>query len=193
MNTAAAFDEGEAAGGEGQMTLDAVMLYEDLNTGLRGKGVLDGAARLFPGSPHFNLAIWRFDVLQAAIVRELALHKASVADIVVLSAHGGRALPKVVARWLRHWLGQKRDEPCALMVSLNEDARNSASAALIISSLQAGAKARDVSVFPHFSKTACSEGTLTVQNTQRPEHTHTTRWDDRKHWPEMQSHWGINE
>ena len=175
------------------MTLDAVMLYEDLNTGLQGKGVLDGAARLFPGSPHFNLAIWRFDVLRAAIVRELALHKASMADIVVLSAHGVRALPKVVVRWLRHWLGRKRDEPCALMVSLNEDARNSASAARIISSLQAGAKARDVSVFPHFSKTAYSEGNPNVRTIQRTAPTSTPRLDDNWRRPELQSNWGINE
>jgi len=175
------------------MRLDAVMLYEDLNTGLRGKGVLDGAARLFPGSPHFNLAIWRFDVLRAAIVRELALHKASVADIVVLSAHGGRALPKVVVRWLRHWLGRKRDEPCALMVSFNEDSRNSASAIDIISSLQAGANERNVVVFPHFSRTPCSGGDPTVQAIQRPTHTHATRLDDNWHRPELQPHWGINE
>jgi hypothetical protein len=193
VNTPATFDEGEAAGSEGQMTLDAVMLYEDLNTGLRGKGVLDGAARLFPGSPHFNLAIWRFDVLRAAIVRELALHKASVADVLVLSAHGGRDLPKVVVRWLRHWLERKRDEPCALMVSLNEDSRNSASTAQIIASLQAAAKARDVTVFPHFSKKPCSEGNSTVQTIQRHALPHTTRLDDNWHRPELQSHWGINE
>jgi hypothetical protein len=139
------------------------------------------------------LAIWRFDVLRAGIVRELALHKASVADVVVLSAHGRRTLPKVVQHWLKQWLGQKSDEPCALMISLNEDYRDNAAAARIISSLQAEAKARDVTVFPHFSTAPCSKGAPAVQTIQRPAHPNTTRVDDHWRWPEMQSHWGINE
>jgi hypothetical protein len=192
-NTLPEFDEGEGAGSGIQLTLDAVMLYEDLSTGLRGKGVLECAAQLFPGSPHFNLAIWRFDVLRAAIVRELALHKASVADVVVLSAHGHKALPKAVKLWLKQWLGQKDDEPCALMVSLNDDSRDSASASQIISSLQAEANARNVVMFPHFSKTPCSEGVPSAQTIQRPAPAHKTRLDENWRWPELQSHWGINE
>jgi hypothetical protein len=122
------------------------------------KGVLDYAVRMFPGAPHFNLAIWRFDALRTVIVREMALHKASVADIVVLSAHGGKALPKIVKLWLKQWFGRKSAEPCALMVSFNEDSRDSASAAKIICSLQAESKARDVAVFPHFSEISYSDG-----------------------------------
>jgi hypothetical protein len=193
MNTPATFDAGEAATGEVALTLDAVLLYEDFSAGLRAKWVLDCAARLLPGPLRFNLAIWRFDVLRAAIVRELALHKASVADVVVLSAHGRRTLPKVVQHWLKQWLERKSDDPCALMISLNEDYRDSAAAARLISSLQAEANARDVTVFPHFSTTPCSEGNPAVQTIQRPAHPNTTRLDDQWRWPEMQSHWGINE
>jgi hypothetical protein len=193
LSTPATFDEGDAPRDEVQLTLNAVMLYEDMNTGLQGKGVFDCVARLFPGAPHFSFALWRFDVLRAAIVRELALHKASVADLVVLSAHGRRDLPKVVKLWLKQWFGRESDEPCALIVSLNEDSRDSASAAQIIASLQATSKARDVAVFPHFSKKPCSEGNSTVQTIQRRALPHSARLDDNWHWPELQSHWGINE
>jgi hypothetical protein len=57
VNTLAASDEGEAAGGSAQLTVEAVMLYEGFSTGLRGKGVLDCVAHLFSESPHFNLAV----------------------------------------------------------------------------------------------------------------------------------------
>jgi hypothetical protein len=193
VNTPAAFDEGEAAKGEVALTFDAVLLYEDLSAGLRGKQVLDCAARLFPRAPHFNLALWRFDVLRVAVVRELALQKASVADIVVLSAHGGKALPQIVKVWLKQWFGRKSDEPCALMVSLNEDSRDSALAAQIVSSLQTETKARDVTVFPHFSKTSNPEDDPTVQTNQRPADPHAARLNDNWRWPELKSHWGINE
>jgi len=192
-NSAATFAESEATGGEVPLKLDAVLLYEDLGAGLRGKGVLDYAVRLFPGAPRFNLAIWRFDVLRTVIVRELALHKASVADIVVLSAHGGKALPKLVKLWLKQWFGRKSDEPCALMVSFNEDSRDNASAAQIVSSLQAESKARDVAVFPHFSETSYADGDPAVQTNQRPGGLRATGFDGNWRWPEFESHWGINE
>jgi len=35
----ATFEEGEAEGGEVQLTLDAMLIYEDLSTGLRAKDV----------------------------------------------------------------------------------------------------------------------------------------------------------
>jgi hypothetical protein len=59
----AIFDEREAARGEVQLTLDAMLIYEDLSTGLRAKRVLEHAARQVPMAPNFNLAIWRFDVV----------------------------------------------------------------------------------------------------------------------------------
>ena len=60
----AALDEDKATGDEVPLTLDAVLLNEDLSAGLRGKEVLDCAVRLFPRVPHFNLAVWRFDALR---------------------------------------------------------------------------------------------------------------------------------
>ena len=64
MSISAALDEDEATGDEVLLTLDAVLLYENLSAGLRGKEVLDCAVRLFPRVPHFNFAVWRFDVLR---------------------------------------------------------------------------------------------------------------------------------
>jgi len=110
-----------------------------------------------------------FAVLRTVIEYELALHKAFVADIVVVSAHGGKALPNIVKHWLKQWFGRKSDEPCALMVSFSEGSRDSASAAQIVSSLQAESKARDVAVFPCFSETSYSDSDPTVQTNQRPE------------------------
>jgi hypothetical protein len=77
--------QGKSARGEVQLTLDAMLIYEDLSTGLRAKQVLEHAARM---APNFNLAIWRFDVLREPRWRKRLWNKASVAVIVVVSAHG---------------------------------------------------------------------------------------------------------
>ena len=111
----------------------------------------------------------------------------------MLSAHGGKGLPKIVKLWLTQWFGRKSDEPCALIVSFNEDSRDSASAVQIVSSLQAEAKARDVAVFTHFSRTSTREDDQTVQTNLRPAHSHATRLDDNWRRPEFELHWGINE
>ena len=65
-----------------------MLIYEDLSTELRAKRVLEHAARQVPMAPNFNLAIWRFDVLREASLREKALNEASVAVIVLVSAQG---------------------------------------------------------------------------------------------------------
>jgi hypothetical protein len=189
----ATFDEGEAAGGEVQLTLDAALIYEDLRTGLRAKDVLECDARRFPRAPNINLAIWRFDVLQEAGLRETALNEASVAVIVLVSAHGRRDLPKVVSDWLQQWLKRKSKEPRALIVSLDDTSRESDSAAQMISWLQTGARAKDVAVFPQFGDTGRWEGGLAANEIQSPAYTKTAVLADVQRWPERYDDWGINE
>jgi hypothetical protein len=185
-------DKGEAAGGEAQLTLEAMLIYEDLSTGLRAKDVIECAARRLPRAPNVNLAVWRFDVLREASLRKLALNEASMAVIVLVSAHGRRDLPKVVAVWLKHWLKRKSDESRALIVSLDDTSRDSSSAGQMISWLEKEAGARDVAVFAHFGGTPRYEVGLAVDEIQGPAHTRTEVLADIRRWPEQRSAWGIN-
>jgi hypothetical protein len=121
------------------------------------------------------MAMWRFDLLCESTMREIILNEAATAAIVLLSAHGGRELPEVVMDWLTRWLRQKSDEPCALIVSLDESSRYSASATRIFSLLQAGAREKDVELFPHFSAAIVAA------------------LDGIEYSSQSYSHWGINE
>jgi hypothetical protein len=189
----ATFDEGEAAGGEVQLALDAALIYEDLRTGLRAKDVLECAARRLPRAPNINLAIWRFDVLREVGLSETDLNKASAAVIVLVSAHGRRDLPEVVSDWLQQWLKRKSEEPRALIVSLDDITRESDSAAQMISWLQTEARARNVAVFPHFGDTARWDDGLAANEIQSPAYTKTAVLPDVRRWPERYEDWGINE
>jgi hypothetical protein len=193
MNPPATFAEGEAAGGEVQLTLDAALIYEDLRTGLRAKNVVECAVRRLPRAPSFNLAIWRFDVLQEAGFREMPLNQASVAVIVLVSEHGCRDLPNVVSDWLRQWLKRKSEDPRALIVSLDDTLRDSVSAVQMISWLQTQARAKDVAVFPHFGGTPRCEGGLAVDEIQSPAHTKSAVLADIWRRPERRLDSGINE
>jgi hypothetical protein len=189
----AIFDEGEAAKGEVQLTLDAMLIYEDLSTGLRAKRVFEHAARQFPMAPNFNLAIWRFDLLREPRWRKTALNEASVAVIGVVSAHGQQYLPRVAMGWLKQWLKRKSDESRALIVSLDDTSRGSASAAQTISWLQEQARARDVAVFPHFGDTLRWEGGLAMDGAENSTSAKTAQLADIRSWTEQHSDWGINE
>jgi hypothetical protein len=170
-----------------------MLIYEDLSTGLRAKRLLEQAARLLPMAPNFNLAIWRFDVLRQPRWRDTALHEASVAVIGVVSAHGQQDLPKVAKGWLRQWLKRKGDESRALIISLDDTSRTSASAAQTISWLQSEARARDVSVFPHFGDTPRRAGGLALDGAGNSASAKTAVLADIRRWKEQHSDWGINE
>jgi hypothetical protein len=170
-----------------------VLVYEDLCTGLRAKVVLEWVEHLFPGAPLFNLAMWRFDLLSKSTVREAALHETCAALIVLLSAHGGRKLPKGVKAWFEQWIKRKSDDPCALVISLDESSRDCDSATQMISLLQARAKETDISVFPHFSQTPRREGDLTLDGTEKRVQAKTAMLNDLQRWSESCQHWGINE
>jgi len=189
----ATFDAGEAARGEVQLTLDAMLIYEDLSTGLRAKRVLEHAARLLPTVPNFNLAIWRFDVLRESCWRKKAWNEASAAVIAVVSAHGQQDLPSVAKDWVKQWLKRKSDESRALIVSLDNTSRDGASAARTISWLQEQARARDVAVFPHFGDTPRREGGLAMDGAENTTSAKTALLADIRSWRERHSDWGINE
>ena len=189
----AIFDDGEAARGEVQLTLDAMLIYEDLSTGLRAKRVLEHAARLLPTAPNFKLAIWRFDLLREPCWRKTAMNEASVAVIGVVSAHGRKDLPKVAMGWLKQWLKRKSDESRALIVSFDDTSRDSASAAQTISWLQKEARARDVAVLPHFGDAPRREGGLSMDRAENSASGKTAVLADIRRLTEQHSDWGINE
>jgi len=189
----ATHDEGYAARDEVQLTLDAMLIYEDLSTGMRAKRVLEHAAHQFPMAPNFNLAIWRFDVLREPRWRNTALNEASAAVIGVVSAHGQQDLPKVAKGWLKQWLKRKGDESRALIVSFDDTSRDSASAAQTISWLQQEAQARDVAVLPHFGDTPRWQGGLAMDGGENSASAKTAVLADIRRWTERHSDWGINE
>jgi hypothetical protein len=189
----ATHDEGYAARDEVQLTLDAMLIYEDLSTGMRAKRVLEHAAHQFPMAPNFNLAIWRFDVLREPRWRNTALNEASAAVIGVVSAHGQQDLPKVAKGWLKQRLKRKGDESRALIVSFDDASRDNASAAQTISWLQNEARARDVAVFPHFGDTPRWKGGLAMDCGENSASAKTAVLADVRRWTERHSDWGINE
>jgi hypothetical protein len=187
------FDESESDMSGVPLAPDAVLIYEDLSTGMRARHLFECAAPLFPWAPHFTMTMWRFDLLRVAAERELALKAASVAVFVLISAHGSSMLPEYLKLWVKKWLDRKREQPCALVVALDEKSRDSDSASQMISWLQEGAKAKDVAVFPRFGLTPLTEIEAAVEVIPARAQTDFATLHKTQRWPDSHLDWGINE
>src|SRR4051812_35770764 len=100
--------------------LKIMLVYEDTETGLRGKRSLD-LLPLSPSESPFTIKLWRWDLFRDPWLREQAGLEASRADIILLCAHGQQELPEAVRDWLKRWLILGEEHPYALGLLLDED------------------------------------------------------------------------
>ena len=135
------------------LTLEVMLVHEDLSAGRRGKEVLDQVALNLEPKADFLVNPWNFERLRNPALQSQAVQDAAHANIVVLSAHGRAKLPAAVRAWLEVWLDRRGDSPCALVVSLDPSDRESSLANPIIKYVNALAWQAGVEVFPHFGAT----------------------------------------
>ncbi len=103
----------------GALKLRVLMLYEDLETGVRARLALEQALQRVAVETDLHIRMWKFDLLGELVLREQAVTEATEARIVFVSAHGGAKLPLPVGSWFEEWFSRKRAAPCALVVSLD--------------------------------------------------------------------------
>ncbi len=131
---------------EKPLSLEALLVYEDLETGLRAKHELDQTVKPLEPDAQVQVNLWRIDVLGEPELRDRAAKQAAEADIVFLSMHGQSALPAPVNLWFEEYLAQKGSEPHALAVSLDGQATQTAEA------LGAAARLAGADVFVHLEE-----------------------------------------
>ena len=135
------------------LTMEVMLVHEDLSAGRRGKEVLDQVALNLEPKADFLVNPWNFEMLRNPALQSQAVQDAAHANIVVLSAHGRAKLPAAVRAWLEVWLDRRGDSPCALVVSLDPSDRESSLANPMIKYVNALAWQAGVEVFPHFGAT----------------------------------------
>ncbi|MEW6305958.1 MAG: hypothetical protein AB1705_20985 [Verrucomicrobiota bacterium] len=95
-----------------------VLAYADMETAKRGKQVHDRLVAELGNECTFILRLWKFDVLRDAKLRAQAAKEAADANMLIISTHGGRDLPRAVKSWVRTSLKEKRESPAALVALL---------------------------------------------------------------------------
>jgi hypothetical protein len=135
---------------EAKPMMEVAILYEDWGTGLRAKQACDHLAQRVPAEVGFCLDLWRFDLLEEEAWRTQALSAAVDSDLLIVSAHGHRALPSALESWLQDWLVRRPNEPTGLVLSLDLGAKGSAAAQQLLAEWASLAQSAQVDLFLHF-------------------------------------------
>lgn len=193
MNSSNCSFEGRESPEAEVLAVDVLLIYEDLSTGLRARRAFEEAVQRIEMPADFKVDLWRFDLLWESALREAALKQAAKAGVLVISAHGRTELPATVQVWLSQWLERKDDQPCALVLSLDQEIEGTPSAKRILDFLQARAREVGVEVFAHFGTAPEPGWDLTVESLRHRADTRTAILDDILRRPQPHSHWGLNE
>jgi hypothetical protein len=146
-------NDSDLSGQDDPLKLDVLLMHEDLPAGLRGKLALDQVAGHLELEAKFCLHIWNFKLLKEPRLRKLALDDACEANILILAVRGNAGLPLSVRTWLKQWLQTRFDAPCALVVSLDVNARDVSPPHSLLRYARAIAAPAGVDFFPHYSDT----------------------------------------
>lgn len=169
--------------------INVVIAYEDLETGKRAMKTYEYMVRQLGEQCLFANQMWKFDALSVPKLKDIAAKDAAAAEIIIISAQGGRDLPAEVKTWIEMWLGYKTEASALVALFDSESDFNPARAYLadIASRAQIeffcqpgvwsnGAQTRSTSTLAH-PRNAKSMAFLSTATQEVPSFPH----------------WGINE
>jgi hypothetical protein len=114
-NEAPSNNTGRSAHADRSPQLNVVLVYEDLEMGVQGKGVFDLMAREAGGEGAARLTLWRFDFFTSAELTLAVSRQAEEADVIIIAPRNPHSLPPNVKSWLERWPQNRRREMGALV------------------------------------------------------------------------------
>lgn len=191
MNCNRALVAHESGGGEGTHRLGVLVVYEDLETGLRASETLGRTVQKLEPPTDVQVDFWRLDLFhEPALLQEVTMQEA---DIVFFSVHNLAKLPATVDLWFQQWLGRQCGERRALAVSLDGNAKDTPGA-IKVKELSAAAKLAGVDVLLHAAEVE-AERESTIEDIHRRAERKTLLLQEVLHQVERRpsGRWGINE
>jgi hypothetical protein len=88
---------------------NVLIAYEDFETGKHARKTYEFLVEHLGQDSQFANQMWKFEVLQIPNLREMAARDAAMADVIVISGHGGSQLPAHVRLWIEAWLAAPRN------------------------------------------------------------------------------------
>src|SRR6266702_5644572 len=173
--------------------LHAVVAYNNFDSGIRAKEILDRLARALGSQLTMNISMWKFDVLELDKLQDLAANDAVEADIIIISTSGAGELSPGVQQWVERWLCRKQPESSAF-VSLNEaDPDGTAESPAVSEYLQTIANRGNLSFFSQRGNLPVPDFQSTVQAIYREAEQTSSETAAILQRSSRLSGWGISE
>jgi hypothetical protein len=100
-------------------SLSIVVAYEDYLTGNRALRTCDRLIKQFRRNTHCTSTSWKFDLLRLPKLKEMAAEEATLADMIIVSAHAASEVPSELKEWMELWLEKKNASDSALVALLH--------------------------------------------------------------------------
>lgn len=169
--------------------LNVVIAYEDLETGKRAMKTYEYMVQQLGEQCLFANQMWKFDVLAVPKLKDIAAKDAAAAEIIIVSAHGGRDLPAEVKSWIEMWLGYRTE--AGALVGLFDDDSEFNPARTYLANVASRAKIEffcQPGIWPGAPHTRSASTTAHPRNEKAIAFL-TTATQEVPSFP----HWGINE
>lgn len=188
-------DRYEPGSGEAPSSLQVLLLYDASSSAVRAKRLVDQLVEHVNLIVSFRLNLCRFDLLAAPGFGVLQPDHGLEGDIVFLAAQGDRDLPPGVWAWLERWLAHDPHQPRALVMALDQAARDLPVARQMQYFLQSAAYRAGVEVFSHFGQAPSSEFDTALAGIRYRAETTSTVLDESLHSRGAAGFrsWGIND
>jgi hypothetical protein len=108
----------------GETTLNALLVYEDIETGLRARDTAEEFMEDTGKSCRLELTLWNTRLFDDYALASLGEEEAIDADIVIVSVHNSLA-PRLHS-WLHRWMRRRPRENGALIATFDEPADSAA-------------------------------------------------------------------
>ena len=122
----------------------ATVLYEDVESGLRARALMESVEANMDFPAAFQLDLWRFDWLAERSLGNIALSRADRSALVLIAAGSSAPLPPAAENWLDTWVQMEQSHPLALVVLLPKERSGQERSHPLYERLQAAARQKGV-------------------------------------------------
>jgi hypothetical protein len=99
-----------------EMTLKAIVIYDDFDFAMRAAALLKRVALRVHEVMKWDVKPWRLDVLKQSSFAEAAGAEAADADLIVFALSKTHSPPAELTVWLEHWEAHRQIQDPAVMV-----------------------------------------------------------------------------
>jgi hypothetical protein len=192
MKTALA-DQGGGEFSESPLQLKLSLAYEDEPTAERVKRAVNRVLNQPEVNVQLQFRVWKLDELADPERRERVVHEAADDDVLVVSMHGENRLTPEADATLNEWVRLKRTKPCALVISLDPEAKPLAETNSSLEELRTVAVRNGLTVMLQFEEPECSDMETVIADIRRRANTLPHVFDELVFHTDQYRHWGLNE